>query len=516
MTASVSLLPPQTGSMLPAPNPVGLTDDEQRLIDGLATKMTMRSVYIDQRWSYYDGMQALQNLGISIPPQLAGVRTVVDWPRICCDPLMQRAQLSGFRLPDATEVDDELAAHLEANDMAGELPLAVLDSLVAGCGYIIVGSADQPGDSPLVTVESPKNLAMQWDPRTRTAMAAFQSYQVEGIFRAVLYLPDQTISMSRDVSSPWTVDNRDAHGFAEVPVVRLPNRSRSSDREGRSQITSPIMNTTDSVCRTLLGMEIGREFYSIPHKYGLGLSESDFTDAQGNPKSSMDMATNRFLAFERDEEGQLPTLGQFQAMDPSVFTKIIDKHGQLMSSYTGLPASHFGVTTTVNPSSADAIRVAENPLDRAGVQVQRQATPGMRNLAQLIWRFAHNGDPLPVELRRIQVDWIDARTPTPAATTDAVTKQVSAGILPPRSDVTTGALGYTPVERARIAQDWENDLAAQLESELTSSLAARQARAGNAIAADLEKAPQSGQPASTPTPTPPPSGTQTPPGQSGR
>jgi hypothetical protein len=232
----VSLLPQQTGAIAAHPASVapqqGLTDYEQSLIVGLASKLTTRAAYIDLRWLYYDGLQALQNLGISVPPQLAGVRTVVDWPRAYIDPLVQRAQLAGFRLPNATEVDDELAEHLEANDMTGELPLAILDSLVAGCGYVIVGAPDQPGDSPLVTVESPKNLAMQWDPRTRTAVAAYQSYQVEGIYRAVLYLPNQTISMSRDQSSAWTVDDRDVHNFGQVPVVRLPNRARSSDREG--------------------------------------------------------------------------------------------------------------------------------------------------------------------------------------------------------------------------------------------------------------------------------------------
>jgi predicted pyridoxine 5'-phosphate oxidase superfamily flavin-nucleotide-binding protein len=48
------------------------------------------------------------------------------------------------------------------------------------------------------------------------------------------------------------------------------------------------------------------------------------------------MAMNKFLAIERDEEGNhMPQVGQFQAFDPSVFTKIIDEHAQLMASYTG-------------------------------------------------------------------------------------------------------------------------------------------------------------------------------------
>jgi hypothetical protein len=515
VTAPVSLLPQQSGASLPTPTLVGLNDYEQSLIVGLASKLTARSVYIDQRWLYYDGLQALQNLGISVPPQLAGVRTVVDWPRAYVDPLAQRAQLAGFRLPDATEVDDELSEHLEANDMAGEMPLAILDSLVAGCGYVIVGSPDQPGDSPLITVESPKNLAMQWDPRTRTAVAAYQAYQVEGIYRAVLYLPNQTISMSRDQSSQWAVDDRDVHNFGQVPVVRLPNRARSADREGHSQITAPIMNTTDSACRTLLAMEIGREFYSIPHKYGLGLSEADFVAPDGSQKSSMDMAISRFLAFERDEEGQLPQVGQFKAMDPAVFTKILDSKRSDMASFTGFPASYFGLTATANPASADAIRVGESGIDRAGQQVQRQATPGMRTLAQLIWRFAHDGAVLPPELKRVQVDWIDARTPTPAATTDAVTKQTAAGILPPRSDVTLSELGYTPVERARIAQDWADDPADQLLRELGSDIAAKD------VIAALRLLKTTGQPVpiadSQPVPdVPAPAAPQATPGQSGR
>jgi hypothetical protein len=269
----VSLLGPQAGWTLPAPNVEGLTDDEQQLITGLSTKLALQVPQMLSSWAYYDGLQRLANLGISIPPQLAGVRTVVDWPRVCVDPLVQRAEVSGFRLPGATEVDSELAEFWDANDMQGEFPLAILDSLVAGRGYLVVGSPDVPGDAPLVTVESPLNMTVTWDPRTRRVVNGYQAFEAEGVFTAVLYLPNETIFMSREDGSStaaWSVYDRDEHGFGEVPVVRLPNRARSSDREGRSQITPAIMNTTDAACRTLLGMEIAREVYSIPHSYILG------------------------------------------------------------------------------------------------------------------------------------------------------------------------------------------------------------------------------------------------------
>lgn len=487
MTVPISLLPPLTGSVLPPPTPQGLSDDEQRLITGLSTKLNVQSVYVRLRYLYYDGEQAIRNIGISIPAVLAGVRQVVDWPRICVDRLVERAStIDGFRLPGATEVDPDLQAMWAANDLDAELPLLQQDSLAGGRGYMVIGSPDDGSDVPVATVESPLNLSLAWDARKRAVIAAYQSYEVDGVYKAALYLPDQTVSMSRDETSTWVVDDRDLHGFGEVPVVRFPNRSRSSDREGRSQITPAVMSTTDSACRALLGMEIAREVYSIPHLAILGAKESDFIDAVGNSKSALDMAMTKLLAFERDEEGQLPTLQQLKAFDPSVFTKIIDEHAQLMSSYTGFPPSYFGQTSTANPASADAIRVAENGIERGGTRVQQQSTAPLRHAGQLLWRFANRGQQLTDQLRSLSVDWVDTATRTPSATSDAVSKQVSVGSVPPRSDVTLQTLGYNALQRARLKQD--ADQAEQLEAELTSSMAARQARAANAIANDLAAA----------------------------
>lgn len=468
------------------------------MVSGLAVKLSLQSVTMRTRNAYYEGTQRLQNLGISIPPQLSGIRTVVDWPRICIDPLVQRCLVDGFRMPGTTDVDDELWQHWQANDMDAEAPLCFLDSLIYGRGYMIVGAPDVAGDSPLVTVESPLNLTVTWDPRTRRTTAAFQSYEVEGVYRAVLYLPDETVSMSRTQSDPWTVDDRDVHNFGEVPVVRFPNRQRSGDREGRSEITPAIMNTTDSACRSLLGMEIAREFYSIPHRYILGASESDFQDAQGNKKTPLDMSMSKFLALERDENGNVPTIGQFTAFDPAVFTKIVDEHAQLMASYTQFPPSWFGQTSTANPASADAIRVAMNGVDKRGLEVQNQFSDPLERVQRLVWRFANNGVVPPAPMKQLATQWISSTTSTPAATSDAITKQVAAGIIPATSSVTLSRLDYTATEQERLAADRALDEGASVLAELATSVQAKDARTDLAVATDI-----SGQPTfATPTETP--------------
>jgi hypothetical protein len=334
-------------------------------------------------------------------------------------------------------------------------------------------------------MESPFNLAIDWDPRTKKVRAAYQAFEAEGVFEAVLYLPDVTVTMSREQTTQWKVDDRDEHGFGEVPVVRFANRQRTSDREGRSEISAAIRNTTDSAVRTLLGMEIAREFYSVPHRYGLGLAEADFREPDGTPKTALDMVMSKFIAFERDESGQVPEVGQFQAFDPSVFTKIVDKHAMLMSSYTQYPPDYFGQMNTANPAAADAIRLAQDGLNRRGRQVQGHASAPAKNLARLVWRFAHRGEQLTPDLRRLEVDWQPVETATPAATADAVAKQVQIGSVSATSDVTLGRLGYSSVERARLAKDREKDAAAALEEQLATSLEVKDARASKTVETDL-------------------------------
>ena len=485
--APVSLLPELQGWQLPAPSADGLSESERQTIIGLSARLGVQTYDMRLSRMYYEGTQRLANLGVSIPQQLAAVRVIVDWPRITVDPLSQRAIVAGFRLPGATDADSELMEHWQANGMDAESPLCFLDSLICGRGYMVVGSPDQPGDSPLITVESPLNMSVQWNPRTRKAMSAYQAYEAEGQFFAALYLPNETITMTRqDMSADqWRVVDRDQHNFGEVPVIRFPNRPRSDNREGSSEITPAIMNTTDSACRSLLAMEIAREFYAIPHRYILGATESDFQNADGTPKRALDMVMSKFLAFERDENGDAPSVGQFQAFDPSVFTKIIDKHAQLMASYTQFPPAWFGQDSTANPASADAIRVAQDGVNRRARQVQNQFSDPLEDVMRLVWRFAHDGAELPPEMMRMETDWVPVETRTPSADTDALLKQVQMGAVPATSDITLERLGYSSMERERLQIDRKQDIGESVLAELATSLQAKEARVDTTIAHDI-------------------------------
>jgi hypothetical protein len=426
---------------------LNLTDDERLLVGSLQQKMSNDKPLFDLRDAYYDGEQVVTDLGIAIPPQLRGLHTVLGWPRLAVDALHERLDVEGFRFLDSDDADDAMWSIWQANNLDEEGPLAHLDALITGRAYVVVGTTDT--EVPLVTVESPRNMTGRWSTRARWLREAFQVYDHEGEQEAALYLPDVTITMGR-TRNQWVVVDRDQHNLGMVPVLRMANRQRTHDRSGWSEITEEVMSITDAGCRTLMGLEVAREFYGSPQRYILGVSEEAFQDSEGNPRTAWETYIGRILALERDEEGNLPEVGQFQPYNPAVYRDIISMYADVMASITGLPASYLGKSTD-NPASADAIRMSTDRLVQRAKRRQRSYEGAWEAAMRLALAFRDGA--APDRATQIETIWRNPEIPTPGATTDAVTKQIQAGYLPAESDVGGEKLGYTPLQRRRIEKE---------------------------------------------------------------
>lgn len=453
-----------------------LSDDESRVLQWLTMRLFDQRPYLQLRGLYYDGLQKMQDLGISIPPSLKGLRTIMGWPQIGIDALDERCIVEGFRYPGTTETDEDLAGIWQANNLDGESSLAQLDAMIYGRCYITVGPGDDATNGePLITAESPINMTASWSARMRRPVAALQLFldtdftsDMYGQEVAALYLPDRTIYMARTnaTGSPitgtgsWEITDRDDHNLGRLPVVRMANRQRLANRDGLSEITAAWMNITDSACRTLLGMEVGREFHAAPRRYVIGAAEDAFVRSDGSSVSAWDTYLGKIWGIERDEEGQLPQVGEFKTGDPKAYTELIDTYTQIMSGLAALPAEYLGMNSHGNPTSADAIRAQEARLVK---RVQRkmvafgEAWEDTLRVALMV-----RDGRVPDQAHRIETDWIDPNTLTLAASSDAITKQVAEGILPRKSDVGLKRLGYTAVERARIALERRNDEAEEI------------------------------------------------------
>lgn len=424
---------------------LSLSPDELDLVTALRTDLQTHRFRLELLDHYFNGEQLVRDLGISIPPQLKGLHTVIGWPRIGVEALEQRLDLEAFRWADGADASD-LTEIAEANDLFEESSLAHLDALAYGREYVAVGTGDEDGP-PLITVESPLDMTLFWDARARVATAALRESVEDGVRVVTLYLPGETIHAAEVKTGGWEVFDRDPHMLGVVPVVRLANRQRTADRVGKSEITPEVMSITDAACRRLMGMEVASEFFGAPQRYILGASESAFQDADGNPKAAWETYLGRVLALEADEEGNVPQVGQFAAHDPSGQTKIIDLYARIMATQLGLPPHMLGYTSD-NPASADAIRSSEAMLVKKAERRTRRFGGAWSDVMRLaLW--VRDGEP-PERERRITCKWRNPATPTVAQQTDAVVKLVQQGILPADSEVALEMAGLDEDQRQRV------------------------------------------------------------------
>lgn len=435
-----------------------LTEEEAGIANWLARRLSDRRPAYVLSDLYFDGLQKMTSLGISIPPELEGLAQVLGWSQTGVEARDERLSVQGFRLPSSTSANEDIWDLWQANNLDEEAPLAHLDTMVLGDEYIVIGPGESKGDQPVITIESPLDMTMNFNPRTRRGTAAYQTYmdtdfasETYGRQLAALYLPGSTIHMVNGPNGWEVIDRDDYDNLDRLPVVRMANRSRTRNRSGQSEITAAWRNTMDRACRTMLGMEVAREFFAAPQRYILGAAEDAFQKSDGSVATAWETYIGRITALEADDQGNLPSVGTWDTGDPANFTKLLEVDRTMMASLTGLPPQYLGIFSDGNPASADAIRMSDFRLkmiaDRKTV-----AFGGAWEQSVLIALQIRDGK-LPKDAHRLETDWAPTGIPTPAADTDAITKQIQVGTVPADSDVTLEHLGYSAVDRARLAND---------------------------------------------------------------
>jgi hypothetical protein len=427
---------------------MSLTPDEAYILDRLANKLRGHQTSNIELEYYYEGKNRLKDFRISIPPQLANAESVVGWPGTVVSVLEERLDLEGFIAPEELGLDEIY----RSNNLDSEGSYGHTDALIYGTGFIVIGKGMEGEPDPLITIESPNRMTGYYDMRQRKLSSALlMNYDVAGRPQTgVLYLPDVTITIEYN-NGGWADTDRDVHNMGRVPVVPLVNNPRSSNPNGRSEITRAVKSYTNSAMRTLLGAEIAREFYSAPQRYILGADESAFTDNDGNALNPWSVYQGRILALPYNEqEGQMPQVGQFQANSTTPYFEQIRSLAQMLAAEAAIPASYLGFQTD-NPASADAIRQMESRLVKRAER--RQANFGRAwSEAMKIALIIRDGF-LPPEASQIRAIWRDASTPTRAAAADEATKLIAAGVLLPDSEVTYNRIGLTDSDKQMLRSE---------------------------------------------------------------
>ena len=426
------------------------SNDERLLADQMTDALTRYNGANATAESYYDGSHLAQTFGISTPPSMQSLAAVAGWPGTVVDVLEERLDWMGW----STDGDDPfgLDAVFANNALDVDSGMAHLDALIFGVSFVSVGTGFDGEPSPLITPHSPTGMTVLWDARRRRASAALSVLVENGqIVERTLYKLDETVRMSPR-NGRWAVDDRDEHKLGRLPVVALANRERTSRQFGRSEITRAVRYYTDAAVRTLIGMEVNREFYSSPQRVALNVDEKAFQDAAGNPVSQWTSIQGRVWAIPPNEDGlPAPTVQQFTPASPQPFVEQVKVQAQLLAAEAGIPAVYLGFTTE-NPASADAIRAGESRLVKRAERRQTTFSRSWMEVGRLSLLMRDGAVP-DVYDSAVSCRWRDAATPTRAAAADEVVKLTSAGIIPAESQVAMYRIGLGPAEQRQVEFD---------------------------------------------------------------
>lgn len=467
-------------------NPYGILTAADQLgptvsgeIDFLLRRLSAKFRRNKLRADYYDMHTIFRDLGIAIPPNLRNLEVAMGWPAKAVDQLARRVRMQGWVLPAGDLGSWGVDELWNGNAMALEAPQAQVSALIHSTGFVLTHRGD-PGAGELPVqfrVLDAYDATGRWDARRHglgSGLAVLARDPETGEPTSVLFVSPLAYALFsyEPARRAWSVQTQ-AHGVGRVTMEPLTYRARLGRPFGSSRISRAVMSITDSAMRTVVRSEVGAEFYSVPQRYLLGADESQFVGPDGRRKSTWDLVMGRILTLPDAENGYganngRAEVGTFPQITMQPHTDQLRQWAQLFAAETSLPVGSLGIVQE-NPSSAEAIYASKEDLLLEAEDCAAGFGTAWVRAMQTAVMLRDGLSAVPPELSGLAVRWMDPSTPSRAAATDAVMKQVAAGVLPADSDVALEQLGYDPATIARVKAE-------------------RRAAAGNATLAALAQA----------------------------
>lgn len=305
------------------------------------------------RMRYYNGKNVLKDFGISIPPQLLNVETVIGWPQKAVDAMAVRCRFDGF-----TAQDYEVQALLNSISDRSRLRLkyrqATESTLIHSCCFAVV-TVDDSGRSRIDFYDA-EHASARWDDAAgRIAYGMVIETFNDGLPSEItMYTDNAAVHIWNNGSfwdwfaQPYSMGRPTMAAFTYRPTFKKPF--------GQSRITRAVMSLTDSAVREALRTEISAEFFTSPQKYLLGADENAFAN-----KTKWEAYIGNIFAVGRDENGDLPSFGQLAQGSMQPHSDYLRSLAARFSGETNVPLSTLGVIHD-QPASAEAIYAASEPL----------------------------------------------------------------------------------------------------------------------------------------------------------
>lgn len=403
---------------------------------------------------YYLSHVPIKDLGIAISPEVASrLRTRVDWPAKAVDALADRSVFEGYACADEG-VRDRLGAISAACDLRILYKKNLVGELKHCCGFWEV-TADALTGAPVVSAYPATAAAALWDDARRSIRAGIVVVEsrrapaggerVPTVAR--LHTAGYAATLRRGPGG-WEADVR-PHSMGRPLMEPMAHQPTLERPFGRSRITRTVMSLTDDAIRQRARMEVAAEAAALPQMWLLGTAQR-LTDASNRYDASMG-AINEVT---KDEDGDAPTVWQSAQLSMQPHTDYMRALAAQFSSATNVPLSELGVTTD-NPSSAEAIYAAKEPLVVDAQNLNAQNGVAMRNVA-LMALAVEEGTGYAEQAARglgIEPRFRNPAMPSVVSQADAMIKIVTAVPWFAESDVLLEELGFTADQIQRLRSD---------------------------------------------------------------
>lgn len=434
----------------------GLGAADQDVLTGLIRKLNRKQSRNRLRSAYADGKQGLVDLGISLPPSMKEVEAVVGWPMKAVNSLSRRNILQGFTATAATPEDLGLIELWDSNHLDSKAPRAHTSALIHSCafGFVTDGDVQAGQPSTLITTRSARDATGVWDHYTESLSQALEIVARDTYGRAtsmVLHFPGRYVLIQWD-GRKWRGFER-SHRFGMLAEA-LPYQAELDRPFGKSRISRAVMYYTDAGVRTMLRTEVSAEFYNAPQRWAMGADDDAFKNPDGTPATGWSVMLGRLLTLSRDEDGNLPVVGQFpqQSMEPNLAQ--LRSIAMMLAGETSLPIGSLGIVQD-NPESAAAIMARNEELGTEIEYWQRTTLgPAWKRLVQKALAISDDSPAALAAYRTIRPQWAPWARESEVSQAQASLARIQAVPRLAETDVELEHMGYDVDEIDRIQAQW--------------------------------------------------------------
>jgi hypothetical protein len=387
-----------------------------------AAKLDTQAARAREYQAYYDNEAGI--IAILDTEERRTFRTLLDeagasWCELVVNAVAERLNVVGFRFDN--DDDDELAwAIWQANQMDADHELIHTDALVTGSSFVLVAPDDDNPTGVSITVESPEEACVLYQPgNRRKRIAGFKRWTEDNgqTTTDVLILPNQIVTWYPNARGP--VIERNA-GDALIEIVPQP-RTR---RWPRSEL-APAIPFQDRICTTLFNRLVATDNGAFRQIWatGIKIAREVVTTEDGGQVTKVrrpfDIGANRLLTNE-SPEGRF---GSFAESTLEGYLKSVEQDVEHLAAVTQTPPTYL-LGRMVN-LSAEAITAAEVGLvakvRRRSLHIGEGHEEVMRTALGLV------GSPAATNLGA-EVIWASFETRSLAQLTDSLVKMRTLGV----------------------------------------------------------------------------------------